>query len=117
MQDTTSSIRATYQDIPKHQSLGYSNTLIIILSYSSLVALVTLNSEKRNMRQEDLLKSIKEELKHIQKQLTTIQQSLEELREKSEKKNVDTTKAKTTKSSINKAHKEARRFAHSWSEK
>jgi hypothetical protein len=33
----------------------------------------------------------------------TIQQLLEELSEKSEKKNVDTTKANTTKSSINKA--------------
>jgi hypothetical protein len=33
MQDTTSSIRATYRDIPEHQSLGYPNTFIIILSY------------------------------------------------------------------------------------
>jgi hypothetical protein len=72
------------------------------------------------MQQEDLLQSIKEDLKTIQKQLTTIQQSLEELSEKTSKKKVKTTKAKTTKSpqsSINKAHKEARRIARSWSEK
>ena len=69
------------------------------------------------MQQEDLLHSIKEELKTIQKQLMTIQQSLEELSEKDSRKKVETTKAKSPRSSINKAHKEARRFARSWSEK
>ena len=72
------------------------------------------------MQQEDLLQSIKEDLRVIQRQLTTIQQSLEELSEKDSRKKVETTKAKMTKSpksSINKAHKEARRIARSWSEK
>jgi HAMP domain-containing protein len=69
------------------------------------------------MQQENLLQSIKEDLRVIQRQLTTIQQSLEELSEKDSRKKVETTKAKSPRSSINKAHKEARRFARSWSEK
>ena len=69
------------------------------------------------MQQEDLLQSIKEDLRVIQRQLTTIQQSLEELSEKDSRKKVETTKAKSPRSSINKAHKEARRIARSWSEK
>jgi hypothetical protein len=69
------------------------------------------------MQQEDLLQSIKKDLRIIQRQLTTIEQSLEELSEKDSRKKVETTKAKSPKSSINKAHKEARRFARSWSEK
>ena len=70
------------------------------------------------MQQQELLQSIKEELKRIHKQLTTIEQSLEELIENNDKKKVVTSKStRPSLSPINKAHKEARRIARSWSEK